>query len=87
MRAGTAGGKRQVMRSKGSGEECLLADYQELRKIKRHTGSYLVSSSPSPSRTHRSKGFHLGCKEKRPRRVTRERAGRSGGVLGSAPVI
>lgn len=36
---------RQVMRSEGSGQECLLADYLELGKIKRHTHmqSYLLA--------------------------------------------
>lgn len=36
---------RQAMRSEGSEQECLLADYLELRKIKRHTHiqSYLLS--------------------------------------------
>ena len=31
------------MRSEGSGRECLLADYQELGKIKRHTHTVLSS--------------------------------------------
>lgn len=46
---------RQVMRSEGSGRECLLADYLELGKIKRHTHiqSYLLSSFLSLSHTHR----------------------------------
>lgn len=43
------------MRSEGSGRECLLADYLELGKIKRHTctKSYLISSFLSLSHTHR----------------------------------
>lgn len=37
---------RQLMRSEGLGRECLLADYQELRKIKRHTHSPILFLPP-----------------------------------------
>lgn len=56
---------RQVMRREGPGRECLLADYLELGKIKRHTHiqSYLLSSflSLSLSHTYRGDWSTAGC--------------------------
>lgn len=53
------------MRSEGSGRKCLLADYLELGKIKRHTHiqSYLLPSflSLSLSHTHRGDWSTAGC--------------------------
>lgn len=83
------------MRSEGPGQECLLADYQELRKIKRHTRTrpYLVSVHAFPPRDWSgcraalSKGFYLGRKEKRPRRAGAGKVEEKAAVLRLAAVI
>lgn len=51
------------MRREGSVQECLLADYLELGKIKRHTHtrSYLLPSFLSLSLTHRGDWSTAGC--------------------------
>lgn len=54
---------RQAMRSEGSEQVCLLADYLELRKIKRHTHIQCSSSFAllSLSLTHRGDWSTAGC--------------------------